>query len=387
MLIFINLIEIRAMQKLSGSHSKILLKIIPIHLLVWGGLFFINYLFLNNYPIEFDSKYHISIWLIYLVIFYINFLFLMPYFFFRKRFFIYVVSSLLILTGAHFIRSGLDKKHFEKIFTQERRTLNPDRPYLKNMPPPPLRPDNELPGMKEFRERPRVFRMPHFSFYSIFLIYLASISIRFIQKWQDDEKRNSEIDKERISNELLFLKQQVNPHFLFNALNNIYSMTISTSKPASEAILKLSSILRYMLYEADKKLVDLHDELNIISDYIELQKLRIADNVALNYQVNGEVKNQKITPLLLIPLIENAFKYGVDNIGNSFIEISISITDNKLKLLVSNQVVKQAQRMEKDSGIGIKNIKRRLDLLYPGKYSFKTEENQDIFTVLLNLEL
>lgn len=373
------------MQKLSDSYSKVLLKIIPIHLLVWGGLFFINYLFLNNYAIDFDSKYHLWIWLIYLVIFYLNFLFLMPYFFFKKRFFIYAVSSMIILTGGHFIRSELDKKHFEKIITREKRTMNPDRPFLKNMPPPPMRSDNESPDMRNIRKKPR--RMPHFSFYSLFLIYLASISIRFIQKWQDDEKLNSEIDKERISNELLFLKQQVNPHFLFNALNNIYSMTINSSKPASEAILKLSSILRYMLYEADKKTVDLRDELNIINDYIELQKLRIADNVSLNYQVNGEVKNQKITPLLLIPLIENAFKYGVDNIGNSFIEISILITENKLRLLISNQVVKQVQRMEKDSGIGIKNIKRRLDLLYPGKYSFTTEENQDIFTVLLTLEL
>ena len=375
------------MQKLSGSRSKVLLKIVPIHLLVWGVLFFINYLFLNNYLIDFDSRYHISIWSIYLAIFYLNFLFLMPYFFFRKRFFIYAVSSLIILAGAQFIKAELDKTHFEKIFLEKKRNIAPDRPFSENMPPPPMRPGNEPHDIRNIGKKPGGFRFLHFSFYSIFLIYLASISIRFVQKWQDDEKLNSEIDKERISNELLFLKQQVNPHFLFNALNNIYSMTINSSKPASEAILKLSSILRYMLYEADKKLVDLHDELNIISNYIELQKLRLADNVTLNYRVNGKVENQKIAPLLLIPLIENAFKYGADNIGISFIDIMISITENRLELLVKNQVVKQAQRMEKDSGIGIKNIKRRLDLLYPGKYTFKTDENKDIFTVLLNLEL
>jgi len=372
------------MHKLSGSRSRILFKIIPIHLLIWGGLFFINFIFLNNYRIEFDSKYHIFIWLLYIGVFYINYLLLMPRFFFRKRFIIYAICSLIVLSGAQLVRVELDKKHFEKIFLSENKMMKPDKSFFKNMPQPPMMHEKGPPGR---RKRPGRFGMFHFSFYSIFLIYLASISICFMQKWQNDEKLNSEIDKERISNELLFLKQQINPHFLFNALNSIYSMTINTSKPASDAVLKLSSILRYMLYETENKMVDLRDEIYIISDYIALQRLRLPENVKLNYLVKGEVKNQKIVPLLLIPLIENAFKYGTDNIGNSFIDIMISTTESRLELLVRNQIVKQTQRMENDSGIGIKNIKRRLDLLYPGKYFFTIDTNKDVFSVLLQIEL
>jgi len=372
------------MQYFKISHSKVLFKAIPIHLLIWGGLFFINFIFLNNYRIKFDINYHILIWLIYICVFYINYLFLMPYFFFRKRFFIYIICSLAFFAGAQLFRGELDRNHFDRIFREEPIGTKPDTFLPGRMPPPPMMRENGPPGV---RRKPGGFRFMHFSSYGIILVYLASISIRFIQKWQDDEKRNAEIDKERISNELLFLKQQVNPHFLFNALNSIYSMTINTSKSASGAILKLSSILRYMLYETENKMVDLYDEISIIGDYVALQKLRLPENVRLNYVVKGEIENRKIAPLFLIPLIENAFKYGADNIGESFIDIVLTISEGKLELLVRNQVVGRTMRMEKDSGIGIKNIKRRLDLLYPGNYFFNIDQNNDIFTVLLQIKL
>jgi LytS/YehU family sensor histidine kinase len=308
----------------------------------------------------------------------------MPYFFFRKRFLIYIVCSLAILTGSQLFRGELDRIHFNKILHEEKRGENRDTFQPGRMPPPPMMHEK---GPPELKGPPRGIRFIHFSVYSIILVYLASISIRFIQKWQDDEKRHAEIERERISNELLFLKQQVNPHFLFNALNSVYSLTLSTSRSASNAILKLSSILRYMLYETENKMVDLRDEIAIISDYIDLQKLRLPENVKLNYVVKGEVENLKIAPLLLIPLIENAFKYGADNIGNSFIDIMLTVSGGKLELLVRNQVVGRTIRMEKDSGIGIKNIKRQLDLLYPGNYFFNIDQNEGIFTVLLQIVL
>jgi LytS/YehU family sensor histidine kinase len=193
--------------------------------------------------------------------------------------------------------------------------------------------------------------------------------------------------KETNRNGLNFLKQQVNPHFLFNALNSTNSVTINTSDIASNTILKLSAILRYMLYETENKMVNLSDEIGIIDNYIDLQKLRLPRNVSVNYHVSGDTHNNQIAPLLLIPLIENAFKYGVDNVNDTFIDIIISIFDDTLTLEVKNRIIPKSNEPFSDSGIGIKNIKRRLDLIYPDRYRFETDQKDDIFTVNLEIKL
>jgi LytS/YehU family sensor histidine kinase len=216
---------------------------------------------------------------------------------------------------------------------------------------------------------------------------LLAFSFRLIEKWQDDEKQKVKLEKEKVSTELSFLKQQINPHFLFNSLNSIYSLSISKSETTPDSILKLSSILRYVLYESEKELVFLHDELQTIKDYIELQKLRLTEMVTVNYKVEGISENKKIEPLLLIPIIENAFKYGVDNIKKSFIDINIKIREGKIELEVSNKIVAIADKNKTDSGIGIKNIKRRLDLLHGNNYEFDIKEENNVFSVRLKLNL
>lgn len=312
----------------------------------------------------------------------------MPVFFFKKRFILYILTSLALLISLQFLKQGLDKKHFEKIFHTEMRDgrLMPDRfgPGNMGLPPDKSGPERMPPPD---RHRPEKMPRPLFSLYGLVLVYLASISLRFIQKWQDDEKRNREIEKEKITTELTFLKQQVNPHFLFNALNSIYSMTINTSDIASNTILKLSAILRYMLYETENRLVNLSDEINIIGDYIELQKIRLPQNVKVNYHVSGYAGSNQIAPLLLMPLIENAFKYGVDNVNNASIDIMISILDNEVELQIQNRIVQTKQDAGSDSGIGIKNIRRRLELLYPGRYYFDTGQTNGTFTVTLRIKL
>jgi LytS/YehU family sensor histidine kinase len=227
--------------------------------------------------------------------------------------------------------------------------------------------------------------IPRFS--QLLIIVLASISFRFIQKWQDDEKIKSEIEKERISTELSFLKQQVNPHFLFNAINSIYSLSLSGKPSTSDSILKLSSIIRYMLYETDRKFVTLSNEIQIIKDYIELQKLRMTEKVKLTFQVTGESGQYSIAPLLMIPLIENAFKHGVDNISNSFIDINIEIKDDTLNLRIRNSIISRTELNDEKSGIGIKNIVRRLELLYPKAHFFNASRDDGYFLVLLRLAL
>jgi two-component system LytT family sensor kinase len=369
--------------KLNEKNQR-LIKAILFHIIAWTLLFILNIAFIKNYRIQFDLNYHIITWLIFIGIFYFNYLVLMPMLFFKRSFILYILISLFMLTGLVTVRQGVDKKHFEKVFRTEIQNEHPSPEEFgrRNMPMPPdfKHPPPDYP-------KPQKMPRPLFSLYGLVLFFLASMLIRFFEKWQQDEKRNREIEKENIATELTFLKQQINPHFLFNALNSIYSMTINTSDQASDTILKLSSILRYMLYETEHPLVNLRDEISVIDDYIELQKLRVPHNVSVYFKVTGHQGNQQIAPLLLMPLIENAFKYGIDNVSEVFIDIQITIENDNLELAVKNRIIRTDHCNGIDSGIGIKNILRRLELLYPDNYHFETEQTNGIFSVILRLKM
>jgi two-component system LytT family sensor kinase len=370
-----------------------IIKIIGLHLSVWSLLFILNYLFVKNYRVSFDLPFHLTIWFIYILLFYFNYYMLMPIFLFRKRITIYIIVTLCLLAASYYTKDYFTKKHFDKIFAElrENKPLRPD--FEKMNPISNPAPNHGLkPGREPGRKPPLRFTGPDgerkmFLAYGVLLIFASSFSTRFIQKWRDDDKRKSEIEKEKIRTELSYLKQQINPHFLFNSLNSIYSLTISKSKTATDAILKLSSILRYILYESENTLVNLNDELNIINDYIELQKLRLNKKVTITFNITGEPESYKIEPFILMPLVENAFKFGVDNIAESFIDINIIISHNKLKFNIKNKKVLYHDNEKQGPGIGIKNIKRRLDLLYPDDYNFKIEDSNDIFSVLLEIKL
>jgi two-component system, LytTR family, sensor kinase len=346
-------------------------------LLVWMFIFELNYLFIGNYRVKIDLYFEIQVWLIYILIFFLNYYLLIPFLLLRKKILSYTLASVLMLSLAYFHKDFITRQHFEKIMppTEMMRDLpKPDGHHGPEMGPDKFR----IPG----REPGRIV----FVTYGLLLSYLFSLSIRFIQKWQEEDKRKAEIENANISTELSFLRQQVNPHFLFNSLNSIYSLALSKSDATLDAILKLSSLLRYMLYETEKPLVRISDELNAITDYVELHKLRITEKVKLTYNCNGNPGEALIAPFILIPIIENAFKYGTDSTHDSFIEIIVDIAEQKLNLKVSNTVVKQTD-VQQNSGIGLKNIKRRLDLLYPEMYKLDINSQDSIFIVELEIKL
>lgn len=393
--------------KLKTKRSYI---IAGLHLVVWLLLFSLNFLFVRNIRVEFETWFHLKVWLIYFVLFYLNYYLLMTFLLFRKKYLIYFASILILLSVCAKIKSNLELSRFQKRFAERGSTVK----FTRNGNPiffrdsVPRDDSKKVPGSDTVREiiragnhtfiinagRPpeprgpfRILGIDLFSLYGILLIFTASTSIRFIQRWQDEERKKTELDKEKVSTELSFLKQQINPHFLFNALNSIYSLSISQKKETTDAILKLSSILRYMLYETDKKFVLLYDELEVLNNYIELQKLRLTDKVSVSYLVTGEPGNLKIAPLLLIPLIENAFKHGVDNVQPSFIDLKLLISESRLNLTISNKVVNKTVVRNSHSGIGIKNIRRRLDLQYPYNHTFEIIQKENVFTILLDLKL
>jgi len=308
---------------------------------------------------------------------------------------------MILLALSYFINESINRNQFITIFS-ERMNSNPDQnffrppggnhePFRQDKPPFELnRQEVSRPDLDRMLNvsPPKPFGGPgFFSIYGLFIMYFASISIRFLQKLHDDDKNESEITRERISTELLYLKQQVNPHFLFNTLNNIYSLSLKNPSITPEAILKVSSILRYTLYKSDNSLALLKDELEIINTYIDFQKLRFKNNLPIAWQITGLPENKKIEPFILLPLVENAFKYGMVNQNDSIISIQITINHDELKFLISNKKTILAEPDFEHLGIGIKNIKRRLDLVYPGQYIFKIIDENEMFSVLLEIPL
>jgi hypothetical protein len=217
------------------------------------------------------------------------------------------------------------------------------------------------------------------------LVFLFSTGIKVMQKWMNSERRNKQIENEKLHAELSFLKSQINPHFLFNTLNNIYSLAESKSDLTPVAVMKLSSIMRYVLTEARQDTVPLEKEMQFINDYIELQKIRNTDKTSVGFTVVGDISGKKISPLILLPFTENAFKYGVSTRELSPINILIESHKNHIHFKIKNNKHNNGKNSLVNTGIGINNTRRRLELLYPGKYDLNIEDEPQTYTIHLNI--
>jgi two-component system LytT family sensor kinase len=222
------------------------------------------------------------------------------------------------------------------------------------------------------------------AFTSVIFIFLST-ALKFTVDWFLNERIQRDLENQRLSAELSFLKSQINPHFLFNSLNSIYSLAYQKSDTTPEAILKLSEIMRYMLYECNDNKVDLAKELQYLQNYIDLQKIRFGNKAFIAFEVNGEVTDQQIVPLLLISFIENAFKHGIANDPMSPIALRINLDAGSLYFFIQNK--KHTHNRDASGGIGLNNVSRRLDLLYPGKYNLDIRDETDTYTVQLSLVL
>ena len=210
-----------------------------------------------------------------------------------------------------------------------------------------------------------VFAIGSLLYHSFALTFVAglAVSIRLFRRQQQSRIREVTLQKEKTEAELKYLKGQINPHFLFNTLNNIYSLAMKGSSETSEAVMRLSKMMRFVLYEAGNPTIALKDELQLIKDYIELEKLRYANRLEINYSENVEDMDQQIAPLLLMPFVENAFKHGVsESRERSFVSIEISSKNKVLNISVVNS---KADTVRNGSRIGMNNIRKQLDILYP----------------------
>jgi hypothetical protein len=220
------------------------------------------------------------------------------------------------------------------------------------------------------------------------LVFVISTGIRVVTQWFTSEQKNKEIENEKLNTELSFLKSQINPHFLFNTLNNIYSLAEAGSEKTGAAVMKLSSIMRYILTESKNDCVPLEKEIQFTTNYIEMQKMRLTNKSKVDFSITGDPAGKQISPLLFMPFVENAFKYGISTREVSPICIQLNIKEAELEFKVKNNKYNNSLlRPAETTGIGITNIKRRLELLYHNKYKLNLDDDKTTYSVNLNLHL
>jgi len=227
--------------------------------------------------------------------------------------------------------------------------------------------------------------------FQLIFVGASSTAFKITQDWLSHERDKKELQSQNLASELNFLKSQINPHFLFNTLNNLYALSLKKSDQAPETVLMLSEMMRYMLYECNVEKVPLSKEINYLKNYLELEKIRLGQDFDLNFNVHGEVNDLHIAPLMFIPFIENSFKHGVNNlIADGFVHIDLYIDEGKLSMQIKNNSGQENLKnvhKKNSGGIGLINIKRRLKLIYPDKHKLDIKQTENTYTVNLNIQL
>lgn len=318
----------------------------------------------NYFPV--DDFFYYRLFLN-IAIFYLNYSVLVPALLFNKKIGIYAFVSLAFIAFFIFVyHNVLPSISLMSGFDNQQELLN-----FKN-------------GQKVIESR-KLFFLGFIQGIVIFLLFAISLSIKLAIELHKNEKIKDLIKTQKITAELSFLKAQLNPHFLFNTLNSIYSLANKKSDDTTEAIITLSELMRYMIYETNKEFVTLQNEIDYIKNFISLQNLRLKDSSGVRFNVRGKL-DYSIEPLLLISFIENAFKYGTDYTGKTNINIEIKVEGDILSLTVSN-FISLKEKNNLGSGVGIENIKNRLNILYPNSHTLNIEESDKLFKVELLLKL
>jgi len=333
------------------------LKQLILHACIWAAiLLFFMYLASDGKIVHSTIVLFVYFGIINISVFYINYLFILPSFLNQKKYFWCAFAMILLIIASAFIKCGLAYYFYDIV-------------------------------IKRYGAKQIIDFWDYYSgaaFVSAVFITLGTV-LKFISDWFLNEKVKSRLENEKLIAELAFLKSQINPHFLFNSLNNIYSLAYQKAEKTPEAILKLSEIMRYMLYESNVDKVSLSDEIRYLENYIELQKLRFKDNIHIKFEIIGNPSGHKITPLILISFVENAFKHGIATDMDVPISITLNLSQDKLFFLVVNK--KSELNKDITGGIGLPNVKRRLDLLYKNRYSLNIDDKNDIYSCELNLNL
>ncbi|HMI59777.1 MAG TPA: histidine kinase [Puia sp.] len=322
-----------------------------LHLLIWGTLLAIPAFIIHDasgntgLPGSFflmANIYHIGL-------FYLNAYFLIPRLFTRKRAWLYIPVLAGIVAGSYYAKIFLLKTAdplFEVTASNSRLILYPPIAFL-----------------------------------------LAGLIFRFIMDRVESERREKERKAERLSSELKFLRSQISPHFLFNIMTNMVSMARQKSDQLESSLIRLSELLRYMLYESNEDKFPVSKEIGYLRSYIELQQLRFGEDLDLQLEIKEGADDCTIEPMLLVPFVENAFKHGIGLVEQPYINIGLRVDQQQLSFVVANNYNNRDLSKDKNRGIGLENVSNRLNLLYPGRHKLVINDNGGIYTVQLNLDL
>lgn len=341
-----------------------------IHVLGWGIFFALPFFFYRGEGVSITLNRYLGycfVPLSCLIIFYTNFLWLIERQLFRRKVSTFILSNIVLVmllgVSLHFWQD-FHRKHLSEPVPETMKELQ------ASLPKPPR---------YVFIARDMMLMA---------LTVALSVAIKMTGGWYETENEKQELKKAQAEAELQNLKSQLNPHFLFNTLNNIYSLIAINQDKAQYAVHDLSRMLRHVLYENNQHFVLVDKEFEFMKSYIELMSLRLPKSTRLEVSIPERSNGTMIAPLLFIPLIENAFKHGVSSTQESFINIKFELQgNNRLNCLVENSNYPKKDNDRSGSGIGLTNLKRRLELLYPGKYIFKAETLNDRFITELLIQL
>jgi len=317
------------------------------------------------------------------LIFYANYLFLVPGLFFQKKRYGYIVAALALVFCFYFIAEIANNQVIGYISKNKNteQFLRPPGEERRLRPPPAQG------GMMR-----RFINIPHaqligYTSSSLFMVFL-SLGLRVFERQSEIEKMQGEMEKAKLNAELAFLKNQISPHFFFNTLNNIHSLIGRSTEDSKGALIKLSKLMRYVLNESGQDYKLLGAEIEFINNYIELMKLRIGAKTRLSVNFPAEYKDVMIPHLLFVSLIENAFKYGISVQEESYINISLECGENNILFKCENGLPESNHgTIFKSHGIGLENLKKRLSLLYPERHELEINSTEDKFEVNLSIQL
>lgn len=307
------------------------------HILVWGSIFVFPLFFLNTLQINGYEEMLERTWIrlcLCAFIFYINYFLLVDKLLFTKKLFLLIIFNLVLITGC----LGINE-------------------WIKDM--------LNVPFIDSIQKTRMILYQNTFLFV---LTFITSITIRLAQNWIYLENDKNTIKNEQLQSELDHLQYQLQPHFFFNSLNTIYSLIDDSPEKAKETVHSLGKLMRYLLYETKDGKVNLTQEIEFIEKFIQLMKIRMSDHIQVNFSVENINNNYKIVPLLFIPLVENAFKHGISAIESCIIDIQIKVQNEKLHFKIQNPNYPKCTKDKSKSGIGLENLKKRLELTYNGKY-------------------
>ncbi len=294
-----------------------------------------------------------------------------PQFFARKDYGAFGIAITLLIGGLFLATNYLDSV------------------FLRDIPPPKVFSKemfNKMPGAPNHS----FFKFPAYVLKTsiFFAATMASTVLESIRLHQQQEQMASLMRQEKLETEMKFLKNQINPHFLFNVLNNVYGLSLKKSEQTPEVVMQLSEMLRYMLYDSNKALVPLKKEIQYLENYIALQQLKSEKELVLTTQFEISRKQPRIAPLLLIPFVENAFKHSkIEDLKNGWISITLKTTEELIELQVTNSIPQRPYTKDACGGIGLTNVKRRLELEYPNRHELVINKSTTQFAINLKIDL